>query len=223
MRLVRSVWARAARIVPVFGEAAVDGVDQVVHAAREAVELGVGEACLDALGEIPADRGIDHPAEGTLQILHHLGALDAALFRAHALLIGEGVHLPRILAEDFNGAAHGADLVLALRALHVGLEVALGERLHCRGEPAERLGDRAGDEEADRRNEEQQHAADAQDEISHAHDGRQHFVGGDDADQRSLLVDEAQRHGGGQHREAAIGRIALPQPARERLVERPEP
>ena len=61
-----------------LADAAIDGLDQVVDAAGQRIELGIGELGFDALGEVAGNGGIDHLAEGALQVLHHRGAFGLA-------------------------------------------------------------------------------------------------------------------------------------------------
>ena len=61
-----------------LGEAAVDGFDQRVDAARQAIELGIGELGGDPVREVAGDGRIDHLAELLLQPRHH-GGVGAAV------------------------------------------------------------------------------------------------------------------------------------------------
>ena len=56
-----------------------EGSAQIVDAPGEQIEFWIGELRLHALRKIAPDGGIHDLAEGALQLLHHGGAVDAAL------------------------------------------------------------------------------------------------------------------------------------------------
>lgn len=77
------------------------------------------------------------------------GGNPAGLFRFRSpLQRPEAVGLDQPAAEHLNRAGHGADFILPLGIGHRGLQITAAQLRHCRGQPADRQGDRDDDEDS---------------------------------------------------------------------------
>jgi hypothetical protein len=134
-----------------FADAAIDILDQLVDARGEAAKVFVLIGLGDAAREVAGGSGRDDRADVRLQVL--------ALCLEGGFLGFHFAHLHLVGAEDVEGARHGADLVLALGAGDVVIELAGGEVRHHAGQKLDRPDDAvAGEEHAE------QHAGDDTDE-----------------------------------------------------------
>ena len=202
-----------------LAEIALDGLDEIVDAGAEAVELGIVEAEADALREVAGDRRIDHLAEGALQRLHHVRAFGPPELLVLPLFLGHLAHAEAVLAEHFDRTRHRADLVAALSALDFDLEVALRHFSHRAGKSRDGLGDRAREQPAGEPGGKERHRADDENDRAEPRDRREDLGGVHHRDESpALVVGDIDRCRRGEHGLAAeVGRRGLARGHRSRL------